>query len=404
MIRIFLSLFMPGGLLLAAALFLISLYMHEVWTPILLKLFPIAVLGAGVFFGWRFNRSRLVFAVALLFLADRLLGMSEPGKILSSHRSFVFTSVSILLPINLAILSLLKERGIFTVRGILRICFILILPAILFLVYHFRPEILNPLLFQPIPGISFFSSFILKQQAVIAFFISLILVALVYSRQRGTFEMGFFWAIIAVLFALIQEKSGAAHLLLSTAGLMLIAAVIESAYGMAFRDELTGLPARRALNESFLKLPGCFTVAMLDIDFFKKFNDTFGHDVGDQVLCMVASRISKVSGGGKAFRFGGEEFTVLFPGKTVEDALPHLEFLREKIAETDFIVRGSDRKKNNASHRRKQAWIKKTASVTVSIGVAGQEKGKPQPQAMIKAADNALYKAKKQGRNRVVAG
>lgn len=86
---------------------------------------------------------------------------------------------------------------------------------------------------------------------------------------------------------------------------------------MAYQDELTSLPGRRALKEYLLKLGSEYTIAMFDIDHFKKFNDTHGHDVGDQVLRMVASKLATVSGRGKSFRYGGEEFTLVFSEKSL---------------------------------------------------------------------------------------
>ncbi len=121
---------------------------------------------------------------------------------------------------------------------------------------------------------------------------------------------------------------------------------------MAFRDELTGLPARRALNEYFLRLSGPFTVAMLDVDFFKKFNDNYGHDVGDQVLKMVAARIARVRGGGRAFRYGGEEFTVVFPRRTAGEVLPHLESVRKSVEDSGFTLRGAARKSGSSKARK----------------------------------------------------
>ena len=101
-------------------------------------------------------------------------------------------------------------------------------------------------------------------------------------------------------------------------------------FHMAFRDELTGLPGRRALNESCNAWAGS-TLAMADVDHFKVFNDTHGHDVGDQVLRMVAAQLRRVSGGGHAYRYGGEEFTLVFPGKTAAESMPHLEAVRRAI-------------------------------------------------------------------------
>ena len=177
---------------------------------------------------------------------------------------------------------------------------------------------------------------------------------------------------------------------------------------MAYRDDLTGLAGRRALNEMLLRLRGKYVVAMLDIDFFKKFNDSYGHDVGDQVLKMVSSRIARVSGGGRAYRYGGEEFTVIFPGRKVEDVTGYLERLRMSVENAGFTLRDSDRPKSAKSGVQGRGSCQQTAAgkvgVTVSIGVAGRSSRTTGPGEVLKMADLALYKAKKSGRNRVVIG
>ncbi len=189
----------------------------------------------------------------------------------------------------------------------------------------------------------------------------------------------------------------------SMAVLMVTAAVLQDTFRMAFRDELTGIPSRRALNERLSGLGRTYTVAMVDVDHFKKFNDTYGHDLGDQVLKMVAAQIADVSGGGKAYRYGGEEFTILFPGKEAAEALPHLEALRREIESYRLALRGTDRpKKSKGGKRQRGGWRGKDAvSVTVSIGVAERNDRLDTPQAVIEAADRALYRAKDRGRNRV---
>ena len=170
---------------------------------------------------------------------------------------------------------------------------------------------------------------------------------------------------------------------------------------MAFRDDLTGLPSSRALPETLSALGSVYAIAMVDIDHFKKFNDRHGHDVGDQVLRMVASRLGRVTGGGKAFRYGGEEFTIVFPGKSRSEALPHLEALLLEIADAKFTMRGRDRRKGPLSRGKKKGKNVKNLSVTVSIGVAERNGRNGTPDKVIKAADTALYKAKDAGRNRV---
>jgi diguanylate cyclase (GGDEF)-like protein len=191
--------------------------------------------------------------------------------------------------------------------------------------------------------------------------------------------------------------------LFTAAGLMLVVAAVETSHAMAYRDELTGLPARRALKEDLLKLGSRYTLAMLDIDHFKKFNDRYGHDVGDQVLRMVAARLGEVSGGGKAFRYGGEEFTVVFPGRCSDQAQHHLEELRRSVETSRFVIRGRGRPRRKPEKMKRSTKPRKAVSVTVSIGMASRSDRNAAPQAVLKAADKALYRAKRQGRNRLCA-
>jgi diguanylate cyclase (GGDEF)-like protein len=203
-----------------------------------------------------------------------------------------------------------------------------------------------------------------------------------------------------VIAASAGPADGRATSYLASAGLVLVVGIVESAYSLAYHDELTGLPARRALNDALLRVGGVYTVAMVDVDHFKKFNDTHGHDVGDQVLRMVAGRLARVSGGGRAFRYGGEEFAVLFPGKTAEESAPHLEDLRASVADAKFTLRGPDRPKRKPKSPRARGASAKQISVTVSIGAA-QARSAALPDDVVKAADKALYRAKEGGRNRV---
>jgi len=152
-----------------------------------------------------------------------------------------------------------------------------------------------------------------------------------------------------------------------------------------------------------LNLGKKYTIAMIDVDRFKKFNDTYGHKTGDQVLKMIASRLGKISGGARTFRYGGEEFTAIFAGKSIEEAVAHVEGFRKAVETTPFAVRGRERRKKTPPSRgKKSGSSRKQAKVTVSIGLASPDGQTADPQMVIKAADKKLYKAKKSGRNRTV--
>lgn len=178
--------------------------------------------------------------------------------------------------------------------------------------------------------------------------------------------------------------------------------MVHESFNMAFKDDLTGLPGRRALNEHLAKLGRQYTLAMMDVDHFKKFNDTYGHDIGDQVLKMVAHQISLVNGGGKAYRYGGEEFTIVFANKSVNETLSHLEDVRTSI-ESEIMLLSPEvvEQLNAAPGKGKKKKHSGEVSVTISIGAAERSEALKQTEQVLKAADDALYRAKKAGRNQV---
>ncbi|HZM35456.1 MAG TPA: GGDEF domain-containing protein [Burkholderiales bacterium] len=189
----------------------------------------------------------------------------------------------------------------------------------------------------------------------------------------------------------------------AAAGAILVVSLLQESHALAFRDQLTGLPGRRALEERLRSLGERYAIAMVDVDHFKEFNDTHGHDIGDQVLKLVANRLAQVGGGGTAYRYGGEEFGVLFPGVEPDEAAPWLEAIRDSIEQYRMAVRAGDRpKKTEEGARRRGAGAGERAlSVTVSIGVAGPSAEARTPQQVLTAADEACYRAKKGGRNRL---
>lgn len=218
--------------------------------------------------------------------------------------------------------------------------------------------------------------------------------------RPGALERATAALIPALAVALWNAGSPPAHLWLLAAAISLLIALSQATAALAFNDELTGLPARRALEESLAALGGNYTLAMVDIDHFKRFNDRYGHDVGDQALRMVASHIARTTAGARAYRYGGEEFALIFPRTTAPQAAEALEATRTRIAADRFVVRtpkASRRGTTRRSGARKPTGVK----VTVSIGVADAA-GRPRtPHQVLKAADKQLYRAKRGGRNRV---
>jgi diguanylate cyclase (GGDEF)-like protein len=181
---------------------------------------------------------------------------------------------------------------------------------------------------------------------------------------------------------------------------VLAIAVIELSYLMAYHDGLTGLPGRRALLEALDRAGGAYSLAMADVDHFKRFNDTYGHEVGDEVLRAVATRLKKALPGAEVFRYGGEEFAILFAGRSAGHCLPMLEAAREAVAGAGFTVRRRVRpRRKPAKMRSRRGRTRET--ITVSLGLAQADRRHRSAEAVIVAADRALYRAKESGRNRV---
>lgn len=224
----------------------------------------------------------------------------------------------------------------------------------------------------------------------------------------------FFWpnwiaqclSLNLVLMFVLRFQTGAeitaGAMLLAAMVLLLLFAMLLDTHTLTYQDALTGIPNRRALGVKLAARSSKYSLAMLDVDHFKKFNDTHGHDVGDQVLKMVASQISKIGAGGKAFRYGGEEFTILFNRMTAEQCVPYLEQIRNDIANYKMILRQKERpeKPKQGKKQRGSNQTVDTVQVTISMGVADQTHGANTDDVM-EAADKALYDAKKGGRNKV---
>jgi diguanylate cyclase len=161
----------------------------------------------------------------------------------------------------------------------------------------------------------------------------------------------------------------------------------------AMTDALTTLANRKAFDEQLARASAeaettgaPLTVAVLDIDHFKRFNDTWGHQTGDQVIRYVASVIGRVGAAPRfAARYGGEEFGMIFPGESAHVVAAVLDGVREEIA---------------SRHLRRRSTNEDLGTVSVSAGLAERRRGEPD-NALMERADGALYMSKRAGRNRV---
>ena len=406
------SVFLPGGAILLGAYLLLgpgkinpSVYG--------VRFFYFAVFIAALVLAWRFHTTRIFLSAVVLLLAHHALEFFTQGHITPSGPGRIaFETIALLLPLNFILLAFFPERG-YQGRSLFWFLALLFFESVL-LAAVARPDQPAPELLHASPLASM--HWRLPQPALLFFVIALIYLLVRMVRFQKPTIIGMFWSLIAIWLGLNAGgigKLGSEYF--GVAALILASSIVENSYSLAYRDELTGLSSRRAFNDALLRLKPPYAVAAVDIDHFKNINDTYGHDVGDQVLRMVASKLARVGGGGDPFRVGGEELTILFPGKTGKEIVDILELLRLNIESSTFRVRSGDerRKIERPSDRRFQrkkreaprlsANSSTTLSVTVSIGI-GESQSKLSSDEIINQADKALYRAKRSGRNRVETG
>jgi len=411
-------LLIPGGIVLAG----VAVLVHSGWltlsVPTLSFLYYCA-LGAGMILAWRFHSSRIFFALLVLFLAQEaaaLFGASHAAAGTAGWTSL--EAVCVLVPLNFIAIALMQERG-FVVTGIAPIGLFVFVQSVVVAVLC-RADEMAPALPSHAHHVATTISLPGYGLAALGAAGVLLLVRTLITRKPA--DGALLWSLAAFSLSLyfvgtvrIASAYGAA------AAFILAASIVESSYLMAFHDELTTLPARRAFNDALLRLGQPYSIAVADIDHFKQFNDTYGHDIGDQVLRLVAAHLARVTGGGQAYRCGGEEFAILFPGKTTPEVFDHLEQLRAQIEAAEFRLRGGDRREvprgPDRRHEKTRGRTRATGAVqqlteakpagslsaTVSIGVATSTGEKCTPTLVLEAADQALYRAKANGRNRVEA-
>lgn len=386
---LFLPLFFTG---LSLILFQLSQPRFQAWQETLVEL-PYWLLSIGILIAIQFNRSRLAYLSTLLLAY--YLCVTDPRLTIAGLNQY---SDILLLGGTLTItwFAFIKDRGLLSSHTLVRTIGIILCFAAAFswiwASSHYRTQLDSSL-----PALI---------SHEIRLFIPLYLCALLV-LLRGIWSSNLISTAILMTLLLwgghfLLPNPLPISVSMSALAIIYLLTVLTESYFLAYRDELTGLASRRALYNLVLSLGRKYSVAMLDIDHFKKFNDTYGHDVGDQVLKLVASKIAEVTGGGKAFRFGGEEFTIVFSRKNASSVLAHLEDVRESIEEYDIVLRDEKRKQQTKQKRNRiqSQNGKKTVSVTISIGVADHQNGENFAQTM-KQADLALYRAKKKGRNQV---
>jgi GGDEF domain-containing protein len=391
--RFLIGVLTPGGVIVAAAWAVQQeVVVREVTAPYAVY-FAFGAVAAAILLCWYHDQSRLLsvaLAVGLTLMAfERWSDDAHHAKLAA-----VF-----LLPLNFALFSVLRENGVTTIGGVLKLGIVFAQAVGVAWMAGEIGEGAEPFLGwrERIEG-----SVSMPWMAQLSFAIAALTLLTLVLRRRSKVEEGLLWSVAAMFLAVNAAPTAQGPLFYAGAAeLVLVLTVLDHGYNIAYRDELTGLLGRRGFNSMMGQLRRTYAMAMCDVDHFKKVNDAYGHDVGDQVLRMVAARLSQVGGGGRVFRYGGEEFLVVFRGRSAADAAPFMESVRKAIADVRFVLRAPDRpaKMPLGARGANQQPAKPTITITVSIGLAERSQRYSTPELVLDAADTALYRAKEAGRN-----
>lgn len=340
-----------------------------------------------------FKRSIPMFLSLIILIWQPIYIIEQTTPLIQYH-----ISLSICIPLVFIFIGLQDEKGIYNKSGLAK--FVLSLFVLLVSYQLSQSVLILTALLQPILTfkIPFFKQ--VNDASLILFFATLFLfiVKLIVKKDLKdlTLIIAFILSMIPFVFSFPPHETP--WFLALSAGSMGVMLVRE-AYKMAFIDALTQIPSRRALEEYAAGLTPPFSICMVDIDYFKKFNDTYGHDIGDEVLKYVAKELKNVKGGGKAFRYGGEEFTIIFANKFNHQARKYLEDVRISIHKKKFIIRDKNRSQSGEYNRNKTSFKNnEEAKLSVSMGVCDTGDASHVYDMLI-LADKALYKAKESGRN-----
>ncbi len=381
--------FLPPLLTVAAAVY--AFIEFDRLTPALqsaLSYAPWLLLILGLLMAVSFRRGGVFFLLLLcggLVLTDRVLGFSDIKTL---------TVTALFVPLTVTLLNALKVYGVFNVRNaVLYVLLAALLVAAFWLHVNFPPAF-DAHLFRDWLDARYFDWTVLPQPVYLLWLLAALFLMACAARRPG----GLCWPSLVILGccgAALQwsQHTGAVSLFASAALLTGVMELLHASWKMAYLDELTQLPGRRALNARFEALNGLYALCMVDVDHFKKLNDTHGHDCGDDVLRMVAARLNEPLHTGTAHRYGGEEFVIVLNGLDRKSAKEAMTPLLERIAQTDFVIKRSKKK----STSRKPSTLR----VTVSMGLADSSQTDAGPEAVLKCADKALYRAKKKGRNQI---
>ncbi|MBD3242856.1 MAG: diguanylate cyclase [Chitinivibrionales bacterium] len=378
---------------------------HIFW---LLGKLPYLLLPLVAFLGWRLNQTRISF-VALLWLAGYLLvrvtwQAGFPGLTGLAASAALATA----LPLATTGILLLPESRIMSGIGAVRALVFIVPPLAMVLVTAAGIDAITDYMYwAPAAAASWWqvplAGLLLAIGSAVVLWLYSDKAIHYFATTTSCAYLPLYLALNATMLAAANQTTTNAPALGMTALSLLFGyALYRTYWENAYIDELTGILNRRALNERMYRLGRHYSVAMVDVDYFKAFNDTYGHAQGDTVLKFIGCSLER-SFPGNAYRYGGEEFCVVFDGAPLRTAARRIEALRQLVNSKDFYIRMPDqvREHTTVGDRGSQVGSSIRVHISFSAGVAYRDVPDETPEDVIEMADKALYGAKRNGRAKV---
>ena len=386
---------------------------HKMFTNFLvlapyLGLFLIAILG------WQINQTRIFWSSLLLVGLYHFFMHSSEFIEMANTRARSFEIITVAYPLALSIIFVMRESQLWSDKSLTRVLLGL-WPFLIFTgLYNWAPAVYQNLFFWS--AANTVQLFHIPTLTILAYGIFLLVVIFEPESKSKFFLIALATTSIPFLFCsqlcLINNNSPMNPfknfdiiITFSVITAILLHAILRLYWQKVYLDILTEIPNRQALNERLATLQHPYSLAMIDIDHFKKFNDNYGHAEGDNVLHMVALTL-KENLGPRVYRYGGEEFCSVFTDEEAKKAHITMEQARRTLEQRSFHLRQADREKQNQAKKltiKSESNPAKGIQITVSVGVAYSTPKTKSHEEVIHSADKALYKAKEKGRNQVVS-
>ena len=390
----------PGLVFLLLGVLLATFGTEASWPVDTAGVYSLVVYGTGLFLAWRYGRSRVAAVVLGLIMMDLLRPPS--GATLEPGVGSVWNASGLLFLFLIPVVAAMKDGGVLSLRGLMQAAIILVGMAGGLMVWAVRHEFLSwtwqTFLPWHLPGVR------LSDAALaVGLFALLPTGGLAVSRGHRLDE-GFFWIAALLLLALrAGADSMESTVYLTMAGLVLIVSVIEKSFALSLHDDVTHLPARKALRREIGRAGSPYTLALVGIDHHKTLHERYGRDTSDRVLRKIANHLRKVHGRPLAFRYSRENFALLFAAKGRNEVLGGLEDLRAEIEDFRFSLHpnaaGNSKGDAAATDPSAAGW-----PLTVTVGVAERDEKEGwsgRYGAIARSAHRALHRGQKAGGNTV---